>query len=67
MIKSTKQKLLIVFESNDLKKKIAFKIYNNCVMKFLMDFLVVIAKMTNSKINETKGISLSKIKNKNRI
>lgn len=62
MIKSTKQKLLIVFESNDLKKKLAFKINNDCVIKFFMDFLVVIAKTTNSKINETKGISLSKNK-----
>lgn len=60
MIKSTKQKLLIVFESND-KKKLAFKIYNDCVMKFFMDFLVVIAKTTNSKINETKGIYQKKI------
>lgn len=58
MIKSTKQKLLIVFESTDLKEKLAFKIYNNCVMKFFMDFLVVIANTTNSKINETKGMSL---------
>lgn len=58
MIKSTKQKLLIVFESTDVKKKLAFKIYNNCVMKFFMDFLVVIANTTNSKINETKGMSL---------